>query len=202
MKILALELSSAQGSIAWMEDGKVLFAREFANDRKHSGLFFENLQHSVAQCGRADRIVVGLGPGSYAGTRIAIATATGLRAATGAELIGLPSLCAMPTEDKEYAVAGDARRQSFFFARISKRRAVEGPELYAQEELVARLAQLTVPIFSAEALALDLGIIVKYPSALILAQIAMTESADMSAMPLEPRYLREPHITWPKAVGQ
>src|SRR5436190_23332430 len=44
MKILALELSSGQGSIAWLEDGRDNFVRTFANDRKHSGLFFENLQ--------------------------------------------------------------------------------------------------------------------------------------------------------------
>ena len=137
MKILALELSSGQGSIAWVEDDRDLFVSEFANDRKHSGLFFENLQRSIAQFGKADRIVVGLGPGSYAGTRIAIATAMGLQAATCAELIGLPSLCAMPTEETEYAVIGDARRQSFFFARVLGRCCVEGPVLCTQEELAA-----------------------------------------------------------------
>src|SRR3982751_3989958 len=90
MKILALELSSGQGSIAWREDGRDLEAMEFPNDRKHSGLFFENLERSLAQFGNPDRIVVGLGPGSYAGTRIAIATATGLQVAADSELLGFP----------------------------------------------------------------------------------------------------------------
>ena len=101
MKVLGLELSSARGSIAWLENETELFVQEFANDRKHSGLFFESLQGSIARFGKADRIVVGLGPGSYAGTRIAIATAIGLQTATGAELIGLPSICAMPTDAAE-----------------------------------------------------------------------------------------------------
>ena len=160
MKILALELSSAQGSIAWMEEGQDLFVSEFANDRKHSGLFFENLQRSIAQFGKADRIVVGLGPGSYAGTRIAIATAMGLQAATGAELIGLPSLCAMPTDETEFVVIGDARRESFFFARVLGRRCVEGPVLCTHEELAQRLEPLAVSIFSTEPLPAFSGVVV------------------------------------------
>src|SRR3954453_21686119 len=119
MKILALELSSGQGSIAWAEDGQQLGAMKFPNDRKHSGLFFENLERSLAQFGNPDRIVVGLGPRSYAGTRIAIATATGLQVAAESELLGLPSLCAIATDAPDYAVIGDARRQSFYFAHIS-----------------------------------------------------------------------------------
>jgi len=202
MKILALELSSGQGSIAWREDGQDLFVSEFANDRKHSGLFFENLQQSIARFGKADRIVVGLGPGSYAGTRIAIATAIGLQAGTGTELIGLPSLCAIPTDEAEFAVVGDARRQSFFFARVSGRRCVEGPALSTQEELSLRLEQLVVPVFSAEPLPAFSGVIVNHPSARILAQIAATEPAQASSAPLEPMYLREPHITRPKAFAR
>ena len=78
MKILALELSSGQGSVAWLENDREPSVRTFANDRKHSGLFFENLQIYSREFGAPDVIVAGLGPGSYAGVRIAIATAVGL----------------------------------------------------------------------------------------------------------------------------
>ena len=44
MRILALELSGGQGSIAWIENDREPVVRFFANNRKHSGLFFENLQ--------------------------------------------------------------------------------------------------------------------------------------------------------------
>ena len=200
MKVLAMELSSAQGSIAWLENGTDLFVHEFANNRKHSGPFFETLQRSIGRFGKADRIVVGLGPGSYAGTRIAVATALGLKAATGADLIGLPSFCAMPTGESEYVVVGDARRQSFSFARVSKRRCVEGPDLYSRDKLVERLESLTLPIFSAEPLSAFNSVVLNYPSAHILAQMASHESISEVEMPLEPMYLREPHITQPKAV--
>ena len=44
MKILALEMSTARGSIALREDATALFDCDFAADRKHSGAFFENVQ--------------------------------------------------------------------------------------------------------------------------------------------------------------
>src|ERR1700730_16258820 len=104
MKILALELSSGQGSLAWLEDGREPFVRIFANDRKHSGLFFENLQICSREFGTPDAIVVGLGPGSYAGVRIAIATAVGLRAASATKLVGIASICGMNTVARQYCV--------------------------------------------------------------------------------------------------
>src|SRR4051812_16688749 len=135
MKILALEMSSAQGSIAFRDDGAALFDCHFAADRKHSGAFFENVQLCLKRFGRPQHIVVGIGPGSYAGVRIAIATALGLRSATGAKLTGIPSICALKVEPREYAVVGDARRQSFFFARIGNGLLVNGPILESEGEL-------------------------------------------------------------------
>jgi len=71
MKILALELSTARGSLAWLNDA-VEFARKWPNDRKNSAPFFENLNIVTKRFGVPEIIIVGLGPGSYAGTRIAI----------------------------------------------------------------------------------------------------------------------------------
>jgi len=42
MKILALELSTARGSLTWL-DGEVEDGHEWPNDRKNSAPFFENL---------------------------------------------------------------------------------------------------------------------------------------------------------------
>src|SRR5438874_12602618 len=118
MKILALEFSSARGSLALLDGDKEEFFREWPNDRKNSGPFFEYLTEVQKQFGKPDTIIVGLGPGSYAGTRIAISAAIGFRAASQARLIGFPSICAIECDTAEYCVIGDARRQTFFLARI------------------------------------------------------------------------------------
>src|SRR5881275_408340 len=103
MKILALELSTARGSLAWL-DGEVALAREWPNDRKNSAAFFENLDAVTKKFGAPDTIIVGLGPGSYAGTRIAISAAIGLEVASGARLIGFPSICTMECDAHDYCV--------------------------------------------------------------------------------------------------
>jgi tRNA threonylcarbamoyl adenosine modification protein YeaZ len=199
VKILALELSSARGSLAW-RDGDLEWARDWPNDRKNSGEFFQNLAEVQKQFGPPARIVVGLGPGSYAGTRIAISAAIGLQLATKAELIGLPSLCAIECDAPEYAVAGDARRQSFFLARVRARIVSAPPVLQSEAELRSALASLSseVPVFAFEELRQFDGVLVRYPSAEILARLAAEENRAFVLPPLEPMYLREPHITTPK----
>jgi tRNA threonylcarbamoyl adenosine modification protein YeaZ len=200
MKILALELSTARGSLALRGDN-LEFSREWPNDRKNCGRFFEHLTEVREQFGAPDRIVVGLGPGSYAGIRIAISAAIGLQAAYNAQLVGLPSICAIEWDASEYCALGDARRQSFFFARIFENDLVEGPLLMTEGELQVKLATLPALtlVFSADKLPQFDRVQVRYPSAELLARLAQEERRSFASPPLEPMYLREPHITMPRS---
>jgi tRNA threonylcarbamoyladenosine biosynthesis protein TsaB len=199
MKIMALELSTARGSLAWLDDD-VELVREWPNDRKNSGALFENLDAVTKKFGAPETIIVGLGPGSYAGTRIAISAAIGLGLSSGARLIGFPSVGAMECDGHEYCVIGDARRKSFFFARIRGQELVERPTLYSESEMKVKLEGLepTMPIFSSELLPQFDRAVVRYPSALVLAKVAREPQRRFHFPPLEPIYLREPHITMPK----
>lgn len=201
MKILALELSSVRGSLTWRESDANL-TREWSNDRKNSGEFFHNLAEVQKRFGPPDRIVVGLGPGSYAGTRIAISAAIGLRVASKGELVGLSSLCAIDCVASEYAVVGDARRQTFFLAQVRNNILSTPPELQNDAEVRASLETLKarMPIFSVEPLPQFEGVSVRYPSAQILARLAQDANRTFVLPPLEPMYLRGPHITTPKEV--
>jgi tRNA threonylcarbamoyl adenosine modification protein YeaZ len=200
MKILALELSSGQGSVAWLENHREPFARTFANDRKHSGLFFENLELCSREFGAPDAIVVGLGPGSYAGVRIAIAAAVGLRSASEAKLTGIASVCGMDAAAPEYCVIGDARRESFFFARVRDGRLVEGPSLHSRAELELKTMELNAPLYFSEPLPQFPRATLAYPSARRLAEVARDQAGEIAdTRSLEPIYLREPHITVPRA---
>ncbi len=199
MKILALELSAARGGLAWL-DGEIEDGHEWPNDRKNSSPFFQNLNAVTKKLGAPEAIIVGLGPGSYAGTRIAISAAIGLQFSSGARLIGLPSICAIQCDAHEYCAIGDARRKSFFFTRIRGHELVEGPMLFSQSELQAKLESLEpgIPIFSSEPLSQFERAVVRYPSALVLARLARVPHPSFFPPPLEPIYLREPHITFPK----
>jgi tRNA threonylcarbamoyladenosine biosynthesis protein TsaB len=199
MKILALELSTARGSLAWL-DGETGFRREWPNDRRNSAAFFENLQAVRGKFGAPETVIVGLGPGSYAGTRIAISAAIGIQLSCGARLIGYPSICAMECDAQEYCVIGDARRKSFFFARILKNEVIEGPLLLSELELKAKLESLDppTPLFSSDSLPQFHRPVITFPSALILARLAEELGRSFCLPPLEPLYLREPHVTMPK----
>ena len=200
MKILALELSTARGSLAWLDEGDNDLMREWPNDRKHSGVFFENLDGVTKEFGAPDTIIVGLGPGSYAGTRIAISAAIGLQIFSGAHLMGFPSICAMECNAHQYCVIGDARRESFFFARICANNLVEGPTLFSESDLKSRLdtIEIATPVFTSDSLPQFERAVVRFPSALVLAGLARDPQRSFSLPPLEPIYLREPHITMPK----
>jgi tRNA A37 threonylcarbamoyladenosine modification protein TsaB len=219
MKILALELSTARGSIAWQEwparapataregacvpqNEDVDRVKEWPNDRKNSAAFFEHLASVRQKFGLPDIIIVGLGPGSYAATRIAISAAIGLQVTSKTRLIGYPSICAMECEVDEYGVIGDARRQSFFFARVRAHGLIEGPTLFTESELQAKLdkPEDSMPIFSSDNLTQFRGVELRYPSAPVLAGLARSASHNFSLPPLEPIYLREPHITVPKTA--
>jgi tRNA threonylcarbamoyladenosine biosynthesis protein TsaB len=200
MKILALELSSARGSLALFNDGNIVFFREWQNDRKNSGQFFEYLVEVQKQFGKPNTIIVGLGPGSYAGTRIAISAAIGLQAASDSRLIGFASICAIECDGPEYCVIGDARRQTFFFARARKNNLVEGPTLMPEAELRENLDKVDskMSIFAIENLPQFERAEIRFPSAKVLARLASDSNRNFAQPPLEPIYLREPHITFPK----
>jgi tRNA threonylcarbamoyladenosine biosynthesis protein TsaB len=199
MKILALELSTVRGSLAWL-DMEEEFVREWPNDRKSSAAFFENLEVVKRKFGAPETIIVGLGPGSYAGTRIAISAAIGIRLCGDARLIGWPSICAMESDAEDYWVIGDARRKSFFLARILRNELIEGPTLLSEPELKAKLQLLAsaTPVFSSEILPQFDHLIIHFPSALVLGRLAKEPGHSFFLPPLEPIYMREPHTTLPK----
>ena len=200
MKILALELSTARGSLAWLDEDNTDLTRAWPTDRKNSAAFFENLGAITEKFGAPDTIIVGLGPGSYAGTRIAISAAIGLKVSSGAHLIGFPSISAMQCDAHEYCVIGDARRKSFFFARIRANNLIEAPTLFSESELKPKLnaVEIAKPVFTSDSLPQFERAVVRFPSALVLARLARELQRSFSLPPLEPIYLREPHITMPK----
>jgi tRNA threonylcarbamoyladenosine biosynthesis protein TsaB len=200
VKILALDLSTARGSLAWLDEGDNDLMREWPNDRKNSAVFFENLAAVTEKFGAPDTIIVGLGPGSYAGTRIAISAAIGMQVSSGADLIGFPSVSAMRCDAHEYCVIGDARRKSFFFARIRTNNLIEGPTLFSESELKPKLNAVdkVMPLFTSDSLPQFERAVVRFPSALVLARLGREPQHSFSLPPLEPIYLREPHITMPK----
>ena len=71
MTILALETSTSQASLAVWRDGEVVREWSFCSERSHNSLLFAPLREAWAVA-EPDLMVVGTGPGSYAGVRVAL----------------------------------------------------------------------------------------------------------------------------------
>lgn len=201
MITLAIETSTHQGSVALLEGDTLLFGESCGAGRSHSSLLFATLERALAAVPEGKhlgQIAVGLGPGSYAGVRIAISAAAGLAIATDVLLVGIPSTAAL--EEGEYAAIGDARRESFSFTRVRGGECVEGPLLLSAAELAQKVAQSGVPVFASEEIAAPLSVPVtlRYPCAQRLARLAAAGRSIAQRGSLEPLYLRDPHITQPK----
>ena len=123
--------------------------------------------------------------------RIAAATASGLELAFNCELVGCASILGFAEPD--YAVAGDARRGTFFFAQVRSGHVVDGPRLVPKEALAELWArQAGFPGFAVTALPEGLIAERRTPAACHY----LTRPAAWTAS-IEPLYLKEPHVTFP-----
>jgi len=199
MIVLAIDTSTTRGSVAVLDNGEKIFGEDFAADRSHSASLFVALERAKAASPKFEQIAIGLGPGSYAGVRIAIAAAIGLHLAMNAELVGLPSVAALETGSDRYIAVGDARRQTFYWTEVDGGLCIDGPHLFTETEFRDRLAATPLPVFASEALPLFPDVQLALPSASRLAQLAAANRGITARGDLEPIYLREPHITQPKA---
>ena len=103
MRTLYIERSVADGSRGdWVE---------------HIGDISSTISDGISNEDREyDRIVVGTGPGSFAGIRSALAFAQGFAIGSGCEVLGLPSPCSMVNGEGPMVVVCDARRDMFWVA--------------------------------------------------------------------------------------
>lgn len=91
MRTLAIETATEACSIALFEGDHILARDHRVLGRGHA----EQLVPMIAQLpdrGRADRILVSLGPGSFTGVRVGLAAARALGIAWGAKVLGYPTL--------------------------------------------------------------------------------------------------------------
>lgn len=97
MRVLAIESATEACSVALFEDGTCIAHSHKVIGRGHA----ESLVPAIANLpekGRADRILVSLGPGSFTGVRIGLAAARALGLAWNAEVLGYPTLALLAAQ--------------------------------------------------------------------------------------------------------
>ena len=129
MKVLALSTSTHRGSAAVIEGDRVLGVSGYADLGGHAERIFSAITEALDAAGvkRSDigLVVSDIGPGSFTGVRVGVASAKGLALGLGVPLVGVGSLEAMAAaafatgaarpQDIVAAVI-DAKKQEFFLA--------------------------------------------------------------------------------------
>jgi tRNA threonylcarbamoyladenosine biosynthesis protein TsaB len=154
MRVLALDSTTRAGSVALVEDERVIDERAGDGSRTHG----ERLPSELAQLGAAwptvDVFAVASGPGSFTGLRIGIATMQGLALVTGARVIGISALDAIAQLASGDLAAGalvaawvDAQRSEVFSALY---RVADAPLFSPERLIVLEPPAVASPTFTLE----------------------------------------------------
>jgi tRNA threonylcarbamoyladenosine biosynthesis protein TsaB len=152
--ILGIDTATADSAVAVAAEGEVLSERragpEPGGRPRHAAVLMDEVEGAVADAGGWDRIhliAVGIGPGTFTGLRIGIATARALAQARGLEVAPVSSLAALGRGIGESAPGRprlallDARRSELFAALFDAAGAEAwGAETLTPEALAERLA--------------------------------------------------------------
>lgn len=138
MITLALDTSTTFLAIAALRNEETVFSLADDIGRQHGELLLPTLQQELAAHriapGDITRIVAGIGPGSYTGVKIALATAKGIAAGTDAELFGYTSLAGLlpsgGSHGSEVTLLVDAGRGRYYAQRFR----CDGPEIHVLSE--------------------------------------------------------------------
>ena len=204
MTILALEFSSPQRSVAVLESD-VRHVCGFASERNSSGgqalnLVAMALSEARLELERIDCIVVGLGPGSYAGIRAAISLAQGWQLARNVKLLAGSSSECLAQQAQAEALFGrvhivmDAQRNEFYLAgyeiKTGMMRMVEPLRLATLAEVEAKVKAGDTLIGPEVTRWFSRGHNL-FPDAAMLARMSVGRTDFVPGETLAPIYLRE-----------
>jgi tRNA threonylcarbamoyladenosine biosynthesis protein TsaB len=206
MKILSLEFSSSQRSVAVVQAKRPGLPPQVSEVVETGGIPTRPLAMVEAALREAhlereqiECLTVGLGPGSYTGIRTAIALAQGWQLALGVKLVGLSSAeCVAAGAQAEglkgrVAVVIDAQRGEFYLAgyeiSASRRRELEALTLVSADDVLAR-RRAGARLIGPEATSRFPDFRIVFPRAGVLGRLAIDRSDFVTGERLEPIYLR------------
>jgi len=135
--VLAIDTSTAQTSVALIQDGEVLFNKSHNDPLAHGEVLPKLVAQALAVNKQIDLIAVGMGPGPFTGLRVGIAFAQSYALAAQIDWVGVCSLDAMAAgiNQIEFIVSTDARRKERFWARYKDGVRITQPAVSKASEL-------------------------------------------------------------------
>lgn len=129
MKLLAIDTSSVACTVA-VSNGDVIVERHEEKAREHTRLLMPMIRDAMSESRLSlpelDAIVLGIGPGSFIGMRIAASVSQGLAHGAGLDIVPVSSLAAVASEvmsrsdADRVAVAQDAHMSEVYFGLFER----------------------------------------------------------------------------------
>jgi tRNA threonylcarbamoyladenosine biosynthesis protein TsaB len=223
MRALAIDTSSRRAGVVLLDEGRVVAAEQSDDPRTHAERLLGLIDRAWATTGWSKRdiglVASGIGPGSFTGVRVALATAKGIALALEVPIVGVTSLEAMAAAAWEGEAARhpgvdvvvallDAKKGEIFWGAYGPAGTILAPPAH----VAARHLPEALAPFSGRALVvgevaaeLDLGSVavargpaLDLPDTGVLGRVATARFAargpdDLDR--LEPLYVRPPDIT-------
>ena len=135
--VLAIDTSTAQTSVALIQDGEILFNKSHNDPLAHGEVLPKLVAEALAVNNKVDLVAVGMGPGPFTGLRVGIAFAQSYALAAQIDWVGVCSLDAMAAgiNQSEFIVSTDARRKERFWARYKDGLRITEPAVSNASEL-------------------------------------------------------------------
>ncbi len=210
MIILATDTAAAACAACLYDDrsGKVLGERSIELGRGHAEHLIGVIRACLADAGidfaSIERIITTVGPGSFTGVRVGLATARGLGLGLGVPVTGVSSLEAAHAAARELgatgsvAVIADARREEAYFQLFVGEDAPE-PQVLSYRQIASQLPDEPIALCGSGAPRLhqlaqrtDLKIVHALTAAPIATIARLGAARPAASQPPEPIYLRPP----------
>lgn len=155
MAILAIDTSNSSGSIAIMKNKELLFSSFFNIKITHSETLMPEIARALELCNlmpeNISSIAIAIGPGSFTGLRIGLATAKGFSFARKIPVVPISSLKIVALNyyncGKDILVVQDAKMKEVYIALYSSQlQEIISPRCVAPEEIIELINAPTIAI--------------------------------------------------------
>lgn len=221
MKTLALTTATLRCGVALVHDGATVATRTIDEDRLHAERLFAMVDEVLAEAGwckaSLELVACDVGPGSFTGVRVGLASAKGIALGLGIPLVGVGSLEAMAyaalavCEASTVMAILDARRGERFVSVVDRSSVRVEPRHVANEEVAALAATFgdglvvcgeAASVVDESRILVDARCRLPDPAWVgILGHERVRRDGPHELDSLEPTYVRPPDAKLPSAAG-